>query len=555
MTARNLTGAQAFVECLRLEGVEFVFGVPGGQTLSIMDVLFDTPDIRFITARHEGAAAHMADAYGRVTGKPGVAIATTGPGATNLLTGVGGAFRDSSPVIVVTCNNRRRHIGTDDNQDAEHVSLFRQFTKHSRFVPDPEAVPHATREAFRVALTGNHGPVHLDFARDAIENGALDFDPQPPQAYRPMRPPCADPRSIEEALDALLDAKRPVIWAGRGAMLARAGDVILEFARTLRIPVVTTYNGIGSVPGNDPMVFGPRSRNGTRLTKAILESTDCVVAIGNSMNAPSTSRWTMQLPKKLVQIDVDPTAIGRHYPVSVAVLGDARDAIGRMATLLSSREDPAATARSGFLNEAQKWRSSWQREMHPADHAKTVPIKPQWLMHEAARLIDARTTVIADAGNPGIWTHLLPTTRSGGYLKPVGFGNMGFGLPAAIATKLARPEDRIIAFIGDGSLGMSLAEIETAVREKTPVAIVVMNDMAYGNIKQEELHYFGQRYIGVDFTDVNYAGLACVMGAEGERVSQPGDVAPALERALSASRPYLVDVLIDPGDNVWKEPI
>ncbi|MBE0529574.1 MAG: thiamine pyrophosphate-binding protein [Rhodospirillales bacterium] len=555
MTVRKMTGAQAFVECLKLEGVEFVFGVPGGQTLSIMDTLFDTPAIRFVTARHEAAAAHMADAYGRVSGKPGICLATTGPGATNLLTGIGGAFRDSSPVVVVTCNNRRRHIGTDDNQDAEHVSLFRQFTKHSRFVPDAEAVPHATREAFRVALTGNHGPAHLDFARDAIENGAMDFDPQPPRAYRPMRPPCADPLSIEEAVDALLRAKRPAIWAGRGAVLARAGDAILDLARALRIPVVTTYNGIGSVAGNDPIVFGPRSRNGTRLTNAILQSADCVVAIGNSMNAPSTSRWTMQLPQNLIHVDVDPTIIGRNYPVSVAVVGDARDAVERMTTLLSSRKTAATSARREFLREAEKWRAAWLAEMHPADHAKNVPIKPQWLMHEAARLLDTRTTVIADAGNPGIWTHLLPTARSGGYLKPVGFGNMGFGLPAAIATKLARPDDRIIAFIGDGSLGMSLAEIETAVREKTPVAIVVMNDMAYGNIKQEELHYFGQRYIGVDFTDVNYADLARVMGADGERVSRPEDVTSALERALSAPLPYLVDVLIDPADNVWDEPI
>lgn len=555
MAAQQMTGARAFVECLKAEGVEYVFGVPGGQTLSIMDALFDTPEIRFITTRHEGAAAHMADGYGRVTGKPGIAIATAGPGATNLLTGVGGAFRDSSPVIVVTCNNRRRHIGTDDNQDAEHVSLFRQFTKHSRFVPDPEGVPHATREAFRVALSGSHGPVHLDFARDAIEAGDLAFDPLPPPAYRPMRPACADPQSIEEAADAFLTAEKPVIWAGRGAMLAHAGNAILDIARAYKLPIITTYNGIGAVPGNDPSVFGPRSRNGTRLTKTILEGADCVVAIGNSLNAPSTSRWSIKLPKNLIQIDIEPSVIGRHYPISVGVIGDAGDAVRRLAATLSARPDGAAASRAAFLRKIENWQEIWLREIHAEHHATNIPVKPQWVMREAARMLDDRTIVVADAGNPGIWTHLLPTTRVGGYLKPVGFGNMGFGVPAAIAAKLARPNDRVIAFVGDGSLGMSLAEIETAVREKTPIAIVVMDDRAYGNIKQEELHYFGQRHIGVDFTDVNYADLARVMGADGERIQRPQDLGSALERALVSPVPYLLDVLIDSADNVWEDPI
>jgi len=549
------TGAQVFVQCLLQEGVQFVFGVPGGQTLSITNALYETK-IRFVTARHEGAAATMADAYGRITGLPGVCLATTGPGATNLITGVGGAHRDSSPVVVVTCNNRRRHIGLDDNQDADHVSLFRQFTKSSRFVPDPEGVAHATREAFRIALTGNPGPVHIDFARDAIEAGELEFDPLPPAAYRSASRTLPEPAPVRAALERLIAAERPVIWVGNGVSIAGAGVEVLQLARALNVPVVTTYNGIGAVPGNDPLVFGPRSRFGTKVSKKALTSADCILAIGVSMNAASTSRWTLPLTRNLVQVDIDPAIIGRHYPISHAIVADALSAVKALREVASGLPvDTRAAARATWLDELGRFRDAWREEVFAKANATACPIRPQWVMQVANDVIDPDTIVVADAGNPGIWTHMLamPSTRS--YMKPVGFGNMGFGLPAAIASKLAFPAKRVLLFVGDGSLGMSLAEIETAVRERTPVAIVVMNDVCYGNIKQEELHYFGPRYIGVDFTDVRYADVARAMGADGERVTQPADLEQALHRALSSDRPYLVDVMIDPAQNVWDEPI
>lgn len=552
MARGRLTGARVFVECLKQERVSLVFGVPGGQTLSIMDALYDEPSIRFITARHEGAAACMADAYGRVTGKPGIALATTGPGATNLITGIGGAHRDSSPVIVVTCNNRRRHIGLDDNQDADHLPLFRQFTKHARFVPDAAGVAHATREAFRIALTGNPGPVLIDFARDAVEEGEVEFDPLPPEMYRPMCRPIPDPAQLRPALACLLAAERPLIWVGKGAILAGAGQEIMAFARWLGVPVITTYNGIGAVPGDDALVFGPRSRGGTQLSEQLVREADAVLAVGVSFNAATTNRWTLPIPRRLVQIDIDAEIIGRHYPVAAAVVGDARAA---MRGLLEHSAYPPPASYRGWLDHARALRDAWREKVHPAEHATSVPIKPQWVMHEAAALLEDDVIVVADAGNPGIWTHLLPIRHPRAYLKPVGFGNMAFGLPAAIAARLANPEKRVLLFVGDGSLGMSLGELETAVRVQTPMAIVVLNDLAYGNIKQEELHYHGQRYIGVDFTDVQYADVARAMGAAGERVTRPQDVKPAIARALASPLPYLVDFRIDGSENVWKVPI
>lgn len=548
----RLSGAQAFVACLKQEGVAFVFGVPGGQTLSIMDALYDEPSIRFVVTRHEGAAACMADAYGRITGKPGIALATTGPGATNLITGIGGAHRDSSPVIVVTCNNRRRHIGLDDNQDADHIPLFRQFTKHVRFVPDASGVPHATREAFRIALAGNPGPVLLDFARDAVEEGDVEFEPLPPEAYRATARPVPAPDQLRAALACLMEADRPLIWAGKGAILADAGEEIMAFARRIGAPVITTYNGIGAVPGDDPLVFGPRSRGGTQLSEQLVREADAVLAIGVSFNAATTNRWSLPIPRRLVQIDIDANIIGRHYPIAAGVVGDARAAIQGFSRIL--HEMPAVSYQS-WLDHARSLQKAWREKVHPPEHATSIPIKPQWIMHEAAALLDDDVIVIADAGNPGIWTHLLPIRHPRAYLKPVGFGNMAFGLPAAIAARLAAPAKRVLLFVGDGSLGMSLGELETAIRMQTPIAIVVMNDLAYGNIKQEELHYHGQRYIGVDFTDVPYADVARAMGADGERVTRPQDVRQAIARALASPLPYLVDMRIDGAENVWRSPI
>ncbi|WP_137389528.1 thiamine pyrophosphate-binding protein [Rhodoligotrophos defluvii] len=551
----KISAARAVVECLKLEGVEFIFGVPGGQTLSIMDALYDEPSIRFITTRDERAAAHMADGYGRLTGKPGVCLATTGPGATNLVTAVGGAHRDSSPVVVITCNNRRRHIGQDDNQDADHVTLFRQFTKLSRFVPDSEGIPQAVREAFRVSTTGNPGPVLLDFARDAVEGGEIAFEPIKPEYYRFNVRPVVPQASITAAAEVLAAARKPLLWLGRGAIIAKAGDPALALATSLGAPIVTTFNGISAVPGDHDLCFGPRSRFGTKVSKHLLEEADCIVAVGNSLNAASTSRWTLPLTRNIVQVDLDPAMIGRNYPVAVGLVGDATDALERLAATLRDKGSATAGARADWLATARRLREDWRAHVFADAYATAIPIKPQWVMKALGDAVDANTVVVADAGNPGVWTHMLPIRTPGAYMKPVGFGNMAFGLPAAIAAKLAQPQKDVIAVVGDGSLGMSMGDLETAVREKAPLTLLVMNDMAYGNIKQEELHFHGQRYIGVDFGDVDYSGIAKCMGGDGEKVTKPGELAAAIARGKASDRLYLIDIRIDGSENVWKDPI
>ena len=547
-----MSGARAVVECLKAEGVPFVFGVPGGQTLSITDTLYDTPEIRFVTTRDERGAAHMADAVGRVTGRPGVCLATTGPGATNLVTGIGGAFRDSSPVVALTVNNRRRDIGYDDAQDADHVALLQSLTKWSVLVTAPERIPHAMREAFRRALTGCPGPVLVDFSREAVEEAELDFVPVAPDAYRPTGRVCPDPADVERAAAAIGRAERPVLWVGNGVLLAEASGEVLRLAEAQGIPVITTFNGIGAVPTVHPLVFGPRSRFGTRLTKEILAEADLLLAVGNSLNAPSTARWSVKLPARIVQLDVEPTMVGRHYPVIAGIVADAREGVAALRGALTGSAPPAA--RPAWVADLQRRRVSWRAAAIPAQFASAVPIKPQYLVERVRAALPEPGIIVAGAGNPGIWSHLMDVHEPRTYLKPVGFGNMGFALPAAIGAKLSRPDRPVVTLIGDGDLGMCVSELETAVRERTPVVVVVMNNRAYGNIKQEHEVKYGPRYIGVDLGDVRFDVVAQGFGALGERVERPEELDPALKRAFDADAVVVLDVVIDDRENVWREP-
>ncbi len=548
------TGGGAIVDCLKREGVPFVFGVPGGQTLGIMDALYHAPEIRFITVHDERAAAHMADGYARTTGRPGVCLTTTGPGATNLLTGIGGALHDSSPVIAVTANNRGRDLARDDAQEADHIALLKSLTKWSLLVTEVDRIPHAVREAFRRALGGSPGPVHLDFTREILESEQVEFAPLDPGQYRAEGRSGGDARQIERAAELLSAAKSPTIWAGRGVLVSEASDAVIALAEKTGAALLTTYNGIGAIPADHPQAFGSLSRHGTRVTKKVLAESDAVVVIGNSLNAPTTFRWKLELPENLIQIDLDPAIIGRHYPFAVGITGDAGAAAEQLSAAVSTPDPSLDQARRSRIARLQEEKSVWKSEIFPPELSQAEPIKPQYLMQALREALPRDGIVVGGAGNPGIWTNLLEIYEPRSYMKPVGFGNMGFALPAAIGAKLARPNRTVACVIGDGSLGMCISEIETAVREQAPVVIVLMDNFSYGNIKQEQLTYFGGRYLGVDFNDIDFPKIAQGFGAQGRRVTKPADLPAALQEAVDSGVTYLLDVVIDPTDNVWTEP-
>lgn len=560
--SEKLTGGQVVVATLEALGIAHVFGIPGGQTLAITDALLDSTKIRFVTTRHEGAAACMADAVGRLTRRPGVCLATTGPGATNLLTGIGGALRDSSPVIVLTCNNFSWDLGRDDAQAADHISIFRPLTKWTKLVTRPSMIHQALIEAYVRACSGCPGPVLVDLTRDAVEDTILSSDVTIPHNLREDLEQTlagrsfSDPDQVATMAEWLSGAQAPVIWLGNGARLAGAGQAAIDLARKLDAAVVTTFNGIGVVPTRDPHVFGPLSRMGTALSSRVMNEADVLLAVGNSLNGPSTGRWSIQLPPRIFQIDTDPSQFGRAYArQTTGVQGDARAVLEQLIAVLPSKlEGAGAETRANRIEMLRATKERWHKDAGALSGRKGA-IDPTHVVSVLRSTTPDDALLIVDAGNPGIWTHLWEVRAPNSYLKPVGFGNMGFALPAAIAAKLTNPQKTVVALIGDGSLGMTLAELETVVREGAAICIVLLNDLGYGNIRQEQEMKYGKRTIGVDFGEADYAAIARAFGIESACVTDPDDVREAVETALKSERPYLVDIRIDPELSAWSHPL
>ena len=558
----ELTGGQVVVATLEALGIAQVFGIPGGQTLAVTDALIDSQKVRFVTTRHEGAAACMADAVGRLTGRPGVCIATTGPGATNLLTGVGGAMRDSSPVIVLTCNNFSSDLGRDDAQGADHVSIFEALTKWTKLVTRPSMICQALVEAYVRACSGCPGPVLVDFTRDAVEGAVRTSDVViPPSLKDDLERTLAgrslgDPAQVALIAESLAAADAPVIWLGNGARLSGAGQAAIEIARRLDAPIITTFNGIGVVPTSDRHVFGPLSRMGTSLSSRVMNEADVLLAVGNSLNGPSTGRWSMQLPPTIFQVDTEPSQFGRAYAMqTTGVQGDTRAVLEQLIAELPSTLDSGLSQKRA--NRMAMLRTAKQRWHEGAVSAqgRIGAIDPTYVIDILRSVTPDDALLVVDAGNPGIWTHLWEVRAPDTYMKPVGFGNMGFALPAAVGAKITQPERTVIALIGDGSLGMTLAELETVVREELAICIIILNDSGYGNIRQEQEMKYGKRTIGVDFGEVDYVAIARAFGIEGACVSDPLDVRAAVEAALKSEGAYFVDIRIDPAVSAWSHPL
>lgn len=550
------TGGQLVVDYLRSFGVEYVFGVVGGQTLAITDAIIDTPGIEFVHTRHEGAAAVMADAHGRLTGRPAACIATTGPGATNLLTGVGGAFRDSSPAFILTCNNNGENIHKDDAQNADHVELFSPLTKFSRLVAHGTSIKQAMEEAYVNAMSGNPGPVHLDFARDTIE-GTIENPPVVPEVHPSQSwvtdRPSPNHEALARVVERVLAAERPVIWAGNGVNIAGGGEAVIALAEALDIPVITTFNGIGSVPTAHPLVFGSLTRMGTNLSTHVIQGADLVLALGNSLNAVSTSRWKRVLPE-VIQVDVDPSMIGRYYgDVTYGVVSDVVSFSDELRAAAREQAASARASRTDWITELTTAKAQWLVDTAITDSSPTGFVSPADIVKALREVAPDDTVLIPDAGNPGIWSFLWEITQPRSYIKPVGFGNMGFALPSAIASTLIDAERPVLALIGDGSLGMSLGELETLARVGGRVCVVVFNDASYGNIRQEQELHFG-RTVGVDFNPVDFAAVARGMGVDGEVVSDLTTLKDRVKAALRGDRPVVLDVPLDRGVNAWTFP-
>lgn len=553
-TRNSITGGKLVVDLLCSFGVKYVFGVVGGQTLAITDAIIDNPAIEFIHTRHEQAAAVMADAYGRITGQPAACLATTGPGATNLITGVGGAFRDSSPAFILTCNNNGENINKDDAQNADHVELFKPITKFSRLVAHASSLKQVMEEAHINAVTGNPGPVHLDFARDTIEETVANPpeipDVHPARSWVTERP-APNSLALARATERILSAKRPVLWVGNGGNRSNASDSVLALAEALNVPVVTTFNGIGAVPTTHPLVFGALSRMGTNLSSRVMADADLVIALGNSLNAVSTTRWKRELPE-IIQVDVDPSMLGRYYAdKTMGIVADIDSFAEELLSALGNAAESVSAERRDWIAELQTAKTAWWAATAITNDSPVGFLSPADVVLALRGVCPEDTLLIPDAGNPGVWSFLWEITSPGTYIKPVGFGNMGFALPAAIAASVIDPERPVLALVGDGSMGMSLGELETLARVGGRVCIVVLNDASYGNIRQEQEIHFNGRTIGVDFGHVDFGIVARGMGVEGEVISNLEQLQNRVSEVFATGHPALIDVPIDRNFNAW----
>ena len=543
------TGGQLAVKLMEEFGVKVAFGIPGGQTLSVNNAMYDST-IRFVHTRHENGAAVAADGYGRLTGEPGVCLATTGPGATNLITGLGGALRDSSPVIALVFQNKLPDAGRGDAQESDHERLFGSICKKYIPVRDISSLAWSMREAYRVAKTGRPGPVVVDFYRDVVENQKAPYIPMDPADYCYATDCVALPASIQAAAAEIKKAKKPCLWVGNGVKLAHAEEEIKELSLLLAAPIVTTYNAMAAVESSFENLVGPRTRHGSEISKAALEESDCVITVGSTLTAISTNRWDLKI-HNMIQFDIIPENIGRHYPAKVGVVGDAK---AGLRSLLDTLKADGYQADPSYRNDIFARKAKWAENVFsgPIADVNATPVPPIALHMELSKCLKENSIFVVDAGNPGAWTHITDFPAGTTYMKPVNYGNMGFALGAALGCKEAAPDREVIALLGDGSLGMTLGELETISREKLHVIVILVNDDAYGNIKQEEKFKTGtENYIGVEFPSIDYVKVAEALGYNGTIVRKASEIPQAMEAARASDKPFMIEVKLDGSYTVW----
>ncbi len=532
------SGAKALVKALEAQQVEVIFGYPGGATLPIYDELARSR-IRHVLARHEQGAAHMADGYARSTGKVGVCMATSGPGATNLVTGLANAFMDSTPMVAITGQVPRAMIGNDAFQEVDITGITIPITKHNYLLQEAAQIPHSVQEAFYLASSGRGGPVLLDIPRDVqTEEFAPQHAKYPPlEGYRPTLE--GHPGQIKRAAALLKAAQRPVIIAGGGGSEAREQLVCL--AEKAQIPVVHTLMGKASFPNAHPLCLGLMGYHGRVEANTAVSQADVILAVGTRFGDRSTGPLGSFAPQaKIIHVDVDPAEISKNVPAYLPIVGEAAHVLGALCEQVGGAEHGSWIAELRQTAAAHPLRGKMS--------GVTIPNVLR-LLHE----VITDPIVVTDVGRHQIFTaHYFPVQAPRSFLTAGGLGPMGFGLPAAIGAKVGNPARSVVAVCGDGSFLMTCQEVAAAVAEEIPVVALVMNDYCLGMIKQLQDSFYGKRHRSCEFgRNVDYARLGQSMGAEGIRVQSEAEITPAIERALAAGRPAVIDFILEESANVY----
>jgi acetolactate synthase-1/2/3 large subunit len=547
----RLTGAKALVKSLEEEGVEVIFGIPGGVVLPIYDALYDS-GIRNILTRHEQGAVHAADGYARATGRVGVCIATSGPGATNLVTGIANAYMDSVPLVAFTGQVATNMIGTDAFQEADITGITMPIVKHSYLVKDPADLPRVVQEAFYIASTGRPGPVLVDIPVD-VSRGELDYKRSDTVSLPGYRPTFKGHRKqIKEAASLIMRSSRPLIYAGGGAITSGASDELRRLAEENRLPVTTTLMGKGAFPENHPLSLGMLGMHGTRYANYAVCEADLLVALGARFDDRITGKLSeFATNAKVIHVDVDPAEIGKNVGVDVPIVGDLRAVLKEINAVLAAQRENHEPPDLGPWHEMI---SEW-KEKYPLRYEMGDKIKPQFVVEELYRLTRGKAVVCTEVGQNQMWAaQYYRTDKPRRWISSGGLGTMGYGLPASLGAQVGLPGETVIDIAGDGSIQMTSQEMATAVLECLPVKVAILNNGYLGMVRQWQQLFYHRRYSGSCLRrneSPDFVKLAEAYGMLGLRATRPEEVEEVITAALQHDGPVLMDFQVEEEENVF----
>ena len=540
----KITGAQAVVEAFTKEGVEYVFGLPGGACLPLFDALYDAK-FKVILVRHEQGAVHMAEGYARATGKPGVVVVTSGPGATNTVTGIADAYMDSIPLVVITGQVKTFLIGNDAFQEADVTGITRPITKHNYLVKDVKDLPRVLKEAFYIATHGRPGPVLIDFPSD-VSLAEIDFVYPDAVQIRGFKPTFeGHPGQIKKAAKLIAGSKRPVIYTGGGVIISNSAKELRELVEKTNIPCTNTLMGLGGVSGTHPLFLGMLGMHGTVYANKAVNDCDLLIAIGARFDDRVTGDLTKFAPKsKIIHIDVDPSAIAKNVKVDVPIVGDVKQVLKELNGLVG----PVDTKE--WMAEIAQWR----KESPLRYNDDGTSLRPQYVIQKLCEILGSDAIVSTDVGQHQMWAaQYYKLSGPNQFLTSGGLGTMGYGFPAAIGGQFAFPDRTVLCITGDGSFQMNIQEMATAVYNKLPVKIAVINNNYLGMVRQWQEIFYKHRYSSSEMSgNPDFAKLAEAYGAAGRRVTERSEVEDAIRWSKTVNdRPCVLDFIVVEEENVF----
>jgi acetolactate synthase-1/2/3 large subunit len=537
----KMNGARILIEAFKKEGVGAIFGYPGGQALPLFDALYGS-DLKFYLVRHEQAAAHAADGYARVTGKPGVCIATSGPGATNLVTGIATAYMDSIPMVAITGQVKTFMIGNDAFQEADMIGITRPITKHNYLVKDVKDLARTVKEAFHIASTGRPGPVLIDLPSD-VQLAETEFHYPSEVNIRSYKPTYhGHPGQIRRAVKLISESKKPVIYAGGGVILSGASKELKEFAEKINSPVAMTLLGLGGFPGSHDLSLGMLGMHGTGYANHAVQNCDLLIAIGARFDDRVTGKVDEFAPHaKIIHIDIDPSAISKSVAVDIPIVGDVKCVLGEILKVVHRPHDKEWT------EKIVEWKNK-----HPLHYKTDDHLRPQYVIQQICEATNGNAVIATDVGQHQMWTaQWYKFARPREFLSSGGLGTMGYGFPAGIGAKVGRPDAQVFVISGDGSIQMNIQELATAVVNNIDVKIVILNNSFLGMVRQWQELFYGKRYSHTKMTNPDFVKIAEAYGAVGVRIDKKEEVRPAIEKAMHTKNVVVMEFIVEPEENVY----